>query len=180
VRSKPNFPALLEAFFTDRLMSQRNVSPNTVTSYRDCFRLLLRYAQECTKKAPSKLTLEDLDATFIGKFLSQLEKTRGNSAQTRNVRLAAIHSFFNYVAFQHPEYSALIQRVLAIPCKRFKRTLVGSLTPSEVDVILSAPDRKTWGGRRDHALFTLAVHTGLRVSELTGLCCKDVELLTAT
>ena len=159
-------------------MTQRNASPDTVSSYRDSFRLLLRYAHEHLKKPPSKLTLEDLDAPFIGKFLNYLEKKRGNSAQTRNVRLAAIHSFFNYVAFEHPEHSALIQRVLSIPTKRCNRNLVGFLTPSEVDAILAAPDCKTWSGCRDHALIALAVQTGMRVSELTGLCCADIKLGT--
>lgn len=176
VKSKANLSALLEAFFTDRLMSQRNASPDTVNSYRDCFRLLLRYAQERLKKPPSKLALEDLNAPFIGKFLKYLENERHNCAKTRNVRLAAIHSFFNYVAFEHPEHSALIQRVLAIPTKRCDRGVVDFLTPSEVDAILAAPDRKTWGGRRDHALIALAVQTGLRVRELTGLCCAHIKV----
>jgi len=173
-----NFPALLEAFFTDRLMRQRQASPHTIAAYRDTFRLLLCYARERLKKQPSELALEDLNAPFINEFLYHLEKNRDNSARSRNLRLAAIHSFFRYAAFEQPEHSALIQRVLAIPCKRCDRALVGFLTPSEVDALLAAPDRGTWGGRRDHALMTFAIQTGLRVSELIGLCCQDISLGT--
>lgn len=173
-----NFSALLEAFFTDRLMRQRQVSPHTIAAYRDTFRLILSYAQERLKKPPSELTLENLDAPFIGEFLNHLEKKRNNRARSRNLRLTAIHSFFRYVAFEQPEQSALIQRVLAIPCKRFERPVVNFLTRSEVDALLAAPNRGTWGGRRDHALMVFAVQTGLRVSELTGLRCQDITLGT--
>jgi site-specific recombinase XerD len=173
-----NFSALLEAFFTDRLMHQRNASPHTIAAYRDTFRLLLYYAQEQLKTAPSALTLENLNAPFIGAFLNHLEKQRGNSARSRNLRLAAIHSFFRYAAFEHPEHSALIQRVLAIPSKRYERALVDFLSLPEVDALLATPDRRKWSGRRDHAIIALAVQTGLRVSELVGLCCKDIVLDT--
>jgi site-specific recombinase XerD len=178
VKKTANFPALLEAFFTDRLMSQRQASPNTIASYRDTFRLLLEYIHQKLKKKPSSLRLNDLNAPVIGAFLDHLEKERANSPRSRNVRLAAIHSFFNYVAFQEPGHSALIQRVLAIPSKRYDRALVGFLSRPEVDALLEAPDRETWAGRRDHALLMLTVQTGLRVSELIALRCDDVTLGT--
>jgi integrase/recombinase XerD len=172
------FPVLLESFFTDRLMRQRKASPNTIASHRDTFRLLLKFAQQSLKKEPSKLTIQDLDPTFIGDFLDYLEKERGNVARTRNVRLAGIHSFFKYVALEEPGCSALAQRILAIPNKRFKRKPVEFLTRLEIDAFLATPDQDTWAGRRDRALLLLAVQTGLRVSELVGLCCKDIEFGT--
>jgi len=171
-----NFPGLLEAFFSDRLMQQRQASPNTIASYRDTFRLLLERARHCLKKAPSTLTLDDLNAPFLGAFLDHLEKDRGNSARSRNVRLAAIHSFFRYAALNAPQHSALIQRVLAIPSKRQDSTPIEFLTREEMDALLRVPDQGTWGGRRDRTLLLVAVQTGLRVSELTGLRHQDVIL----
>lgn len=171
-----NFPGLLEAFFTDRLVRQRQASPNTIASYRDTFCLLLRFAQQHLNKAPSALTIEDLDAPFIGAFLDHLEKDRGNSARSRNTRLAAIQSFFRYVALHEPLHSALAQRVLAMPSKRYDRKPIEFLTRQEIDALLEAPGQDTWAGRRDRALLLLAVQTGLRVSELIGLRCQDVVL----
>jgi len=167
---------LLEAFFVDRLMRQRQVSEHTVAAYRDTFRLLLRFAHARLAKAPSALLLDDLDATFIGIFLDHLETQRGNSIRTRNARLGAIHSFFRYAALHEPAHSLLIQRVLALPQKRFVRYLVRFLSRGEVVALLAAPDPGTWLGRRDHALLLVAVETGLRVSELTGLRCEDATL----
>jgi len=175
---KATLPALLESFFTDRLMRQRKASPNTIASHRDTFRLLLKFAKLSLNKEPSKLMIEDLDATFIGHFLEYLEKQRGNVARTRNVRLAGIHSFFKYVALEEPCHSALAQRILAIPNKRFKRKPVEFLTRLEINALLAVPDQSTWTGRRDKALLLLAVQTGLRVSELIGLRCYDIELGT--
>jgi site-specific recombinase XerD len=171
-----NFPGLLEAFFTDRLMRQRQASPHTIASYRDTFRLLLEFGSLHLKKAPSALSLDDLDAPLIGTFLDHLEKTRGISARTRNVRLAAIHSFFKYVAFHEPAHSALIQRVLAIPSKRFAMSVIEFLSRAEIDALVAAPDQQTWIGRRDRALLLLAAQSGLRVSELVGLRRQDVAL----
>lgn len=170
------FPALLEAFFTDRLTQQRQVSPHTLASYRDAFRLLLEYAQRQLRKAPSDLTLPDLDTRFLGAFLDHLEQERDNSARSRNVRLAAIHSFFRYVALHAPEHSALAQRVLAMPSKRYVRRPIAFLTSVEVAALLAAPDLNAWGGRRDRALLLLAVQTGLRAAELIGLRCEDIVL----
>jgi site-specific recombinase XerD len=167
---------MLEAFFTDRLQQQRHASPHTIAAYRDTFRLLLAFAKDDVRKAPSDLSLTDLDAPFIVRFLSHLEKKRGNSISTRNARLAAVHSFFRYVAFREPSHAALIQRVLAIPHKRTEKKLVGFLTRAEFEAILGAPDQSTQLGRRDHALLLLAIQTGLRVSELTALTLDDVRL----
>jgi site-specific recombinase XerD len=166
----------LQAFFTDRLMGQRQASAHTIAGYRDTFRLLLRFATERTRTPASELDFADLDAPLIGAFLTHLETERGNGVRTRNHRLAAIHSLFGYAALHHPEHAASIQRVLAIPPKRFERNLVTFLTDDEVDALLAACDRSTWTGRRDHAMITLAIQTGLRVSELTGLTCADVVL----
>jgi site-specific recombinase XerD len=166
----------LQAFFTDRLMGQRQASPHTITGYRDTFRLLLRFATDRTRTQACELDFADLDAPLIAAFLTHLETERGNGVRTRNHRLAAIHSLFSYAALHHPEHAASIQRVLAIPPKRFERNLVTFLTDDEVDALLAACDRSTWTGRRDHAMITLAIQTGLRISELAGLTCADVVL----
>ncbi len=169
-----SFAPLLERFFTQRLMQQRQVSPHTISSYRDTFRLFLKFAQERLHKPPAKLEFADVDAPLIIDFLDQLEQQRGVSVRSRNLRLTAIHSFFRYAAFELPAHAAQIQRVLAIPSKRFTRTLVRFLSRSEVDALLAAPDHHTWFGRRDHAFLLVAVQTGLRLSEMTGLKREDV------
>jgi site-specific recombinase XerD len=167
---------LLEAFFTKRLKRQSGVSPHTITAYRDAFRLLLRFAHERLHKAPSDLLLSEIDAPFVSAFLDQLETKRGNSDRTRNARLAAIHSFFRFVAFEEPQASAACQRVLAIPTKRITRRLITALTRVEIEALLAAPDRNSWLGRRDHAILFVFIQTGLRVSELVGLRRADVVL----
>lgn len=169
-----SFPMLLEGFFTQRLMRQRQASPHTISSYRDTFRQFLKFTEQRLRKPPSRLSLDELEAPLIVAFLDDLEKRRGLSARSRNLRLTAIHSFFRYAAFEAPTHSAQIQRVLAIPCKRFTRTLVPFLTRPEVDALLAAPDRETWSGRRDHAFILVAVQTGLRLSEITGLKRESV------
>lgn len=176
MKTNSSFTGLVEAFFTDRLMRQRQVSPNTIASYRDSFCLLFKFAKQRLNKEPSSLSIEDLEAPFIGSFLNHIEKDRGNCARSRNVRLAAIHSFFKYVALQDPGHSALIQRVLAIPTKRYERRPIDFLTKPEIEALLAAPDLSTWNGRRDRALLLLAIQTGLRVSELIGLTCNDIVL----
>jgi site-specific recombinase XerD len=175
---QPDFAALLERYFTQRLMQQRQASAHTIASYRDTFKLLLKFIQKRLHKAPSTLTLEDVDAPLVVAFLDELEKIRGVTARTRNLRLTAVHSFFRYVAFEAPAHAAQIQRVLAIPAKRFTRALVPFLSRTEVDALLAAPDQHTWSGRRDHALILLAVQTGLRLSELTALQREDLHLGT--
>ena len=166
---------LLERFFTQRLMQQRQASPHTISSYRDTFRQFLTFVQQRLHTPPSRLTFEAIEAPLIVAFLDGLEK-HGLSVRSRNLRLTALHSFFRYAAFEAPAHSAQIQRMLAIPSKRFTRTLVQFLTRAEVDALLAAPDQHTWSGRRDHAFLLVAVQTGLRVSEMTGLTREDLVL----
>ncbi len=166
----------LQAFFTDRLIAQRKASPHTIAAYRDTLRLLLAFAAQRTGRQPSALDIDDLNAPLIGAFLDHLEHDRHNSPRTRNARLAAIRSLFRYAALQHPEHAATIERVLAISPKRFERALITFLTEPEINGLLSAPDRDTWTGRRDHAMLLLAIQTGLRASELIGLTCGDIQL----
>lgn len=173
--SKP-FPALVQSFFTERLLTQRRSSAHTIAGYRDSFRLLLGFATDKTGKTPSDLTLADLDAPLINQFLDHLEVDRGNSIRTRNFRLAAIHSFFRYVSLNEPAWALLCQRILAIPSKRWERKTVSFLDENEIDALLKAPDISTWIGRRDRALLLVAVQTGLRVSELVDLHVEDVTL----
>jgi integrase/recombinase XerD len=166
----------LQGFFTDRLIRQRQASNHTLAAYRDTLRLLVQFASERQKVEPVKLEVSDLDSALISAFLDHREHECGNSARTRNARLTAIRSLFRYAALRHPEHAEVIQRVLAIPPKRFERRLVSFLTDPEVNAVLAAPDRTTWTGRRDHTLFATAVQTGLRVSELIGLRITDVHL----
>lgn len=168
----------LQAFFVTRLGAERDVSPHTIDSYRHTFRLLLTYAKQRTGKAPSELELGDLDAALVSSFLDHLEHDRGCGVGTRNTRLAAVHSFFRFVSYRHPEHAATIQQVLAIPQKKIERRPRSFLTTVEMEALLAAPNRSTWSGRRDHMVLALALRTGLRLSELTGLRCQDVELGT--
>ena len=169
---------LLQGFFTDKLMRHLQASAHTIAAYRDTFKLLLAFVEERRGCRPDHLRLADLDAPLIGAFLQHLEVTRGNTVATRNARLAALRSFFRYALPRAPDQAAVIQRVLAIPPKRYDRAVVTYLTQAETDALVAAPDRTTWTGRRDHALLLTGVHTGLRVSELTGLRLQDVHLGT--
>jgi len=171
-----SFAALLERFFTQRLMQQRQASPHTISSYRDTFRQFLKFTEQRLHKTPSGLNFQEIDAPLITAFLDHLEKHQGVSTRSRNLRLTALHSFFRFAAFEVPTHSAQIQRVLAIPSKRFTRTLVPFLTRPEVDALLAAPDQRTWYGRRDHAFMLLAVQTGLRLSEMRSLRRQDLIL----
>lgn len=170
----PTFPTLLQRFFTQRLMQQKRVSAHTIMSYRDTFRLLLRFAHKRLRIPPDRLAFEKIDAPFISAFLIEIEKTRGVGTRTRNLRLTAIRSFFRFAAYEMPTHSAQIQRILAMPAKRYDRKLIDFLTRSEVDALLNAPDKDTWGGRRDHALLLTTLQTGLRLSEVTGLKRHDI------
>jgi site-specific recombinase XerD len=172
----PHLAVLLQGFFTQRLMQQKQASPHTIASYRDAFRLLLRFAQKRLGKAPSQLTLEEVDAPFVAEFLNDLERNRRTAARSRNLRLTAIRSFFQYAAYEAPSHSAHIQRVLAIPSKRHDRTQVQFLSRPEIEALLKAPNLKTWAGRRDQLLFLIAIQTGLRLSELTRLKQGDLVL----
>lgn len=169
---------LLQAFFTDRLGRQRRASPHTISAYRDTFRLLFAFAKQRVGKSPTELLLTDLDAQVIGDFLHYLETQRHNSIRTRNARLAAIRSFFHYASQQEPACLESIRRVLAIPQKRFDRHQIDFLTPSEVAALLEAVDRGTWLGQRDYTLLVLAIESGMRVSEITRLRCRDIVLGT--
>ncbi len=171
-----DFPRLLALFFTERLMRQRQASPHTIASYRSTFRLLVRYAQRALNKPPSVMSLDDFDTSLLGDFLNHLETERGNDPRTRNTRLAAIRSFFRFVALHEPRYAALAQRVLAIPDKRYTRCPVAYLDRDEIEALLRAPNPRTRTGRRDRTLLLVAVQTGLRASELIGLRCEDVQL----
>ncbi len=168
----------LQSFFTDRLAKQRQASPRTIASYRDSLRMLIVFVHGRTGKTPCTLDWEDLDPETISAFLDHLEAERHNSPRTRNLRLTAIRSLFAYASLRHPEHAGLIQRVLAIPAKRFDKPIVSFLTTTEIDAPIDAPDQTRWEGRRDRALLLVAVQTGLRVSELTGLDCGDVSLGT--
>jgi integrase/recombinase XerD len=174
--SAATLPALVQRFFTDRLCVQMEASRHTVAGYRDTFRLLLRYASARHGKPPVKLMIEDIDADLVADFLVHTETARGNSARSRNTRLAAIRSFFRYVAMSDPTWLLQCQRILAMPNKRYVKRAVTFLDGDEIAALLAAPDRTTWAGRRDHALLLIAVQTGLRASELVGLKCGDVVL----
>lgn len=175
-----SFATLLQRFFTHRLMQQRQASSHTIASYRDTFKMLLQFANRRLHKAPSALGLQDIDAPLVAAFLDDLEDTRGITARTRNLRLTAVHSFFRFAAYEAPTHAAQIARVLAIPAKKFTRALVPFMSRPEADALLAAPDKRTWSGRRDHALLLLALQTGLRLSELTGLRRDDVSLGTGS
>lgn len=173
-----NFPALIQRFFTDRLSTQMEASRHTIAGYRDTFRLLIQYASSRCGKPPTKLEIEDLDADLVADFLTHVETSRGNTARTRNTRLAAIRSFFRYVAMTEPSRLLHCQRILSMPNKRYVKRSVTFLAAHEIAALLAAPDRTTWVGRRDHALLVLALQTGLRASELINLRCRDVVLGT--
>jgi site-specific recombinase XerD len=173
-----SFPALLQRYFTDRLLGQLGASRHTVACYRDTFRLLLRFAAQHLRRSPSDLRVGDLDAAFLTQFLDHVEHTRGCSARTRNVRLSALHAFFRYVTLEEPQYALHCQRVLAIPAKRFERRPVEFLVEEEIAALIATPDSTTWLGRRDRALLLVAVWTGLRNGELTAMRRVDVTLGT--
>lgn len=169
------FGSLLQQFFVERLMQQRHASPCTIATYRDCFRLLLNFAEEQLGKRPAKILLQDLNPTFILKFLEHLENRRKNSIRTRNARLAAIRAFLHYAAAKEPSALALTQSVLAIPLKRFERPLIGFLSRDQIQAILDAPDPGTWSGRRDRVMLSTLYNTGARVSELIRLRTADLS-----
>src|SRR3990167_1323304 len=176
MKAKNKFAALLQNYFCQYLIDQKRVSDRTVQSYRDTFCLLLKFAEKNNINSPSKLCLSDFNADFIVKFLAYLESGRNNSIITRNIRLAAIRSFFRYAEFHEPESLPEIQRVLSIPMKRHDHKLIGFLTKEELNAILDSVDKGTWSGRRDHALLTTLYNTGARVSEIISVKRCDIRL----
>jgi len=174
--TETNFPTILQQFFLERLIQQRNASTQTVAAYRDGFRLLLQFAQRHLGKPPERLALSDLDAPLVLAFLNHLEKERHNTIRSRNARLAAIRSFLHFAALQEPTALPVIQRVIAIPMKRFDKPMLGFLSRTEMQAILDAPDCTTWCGQRDRVMFATLYNTGGRVSEITGLKVSDVVL----
>jgi site-specific recombinase XerD len=174
--SAANLARHLQRFFTDRLRGQLDASPHTVASYRDTFRLLLKYSSKHYHRQASDLQMEDLDAKLVSAFLKHIEQDRHNGARTRNNRLSAIHAFFGCVCVNEPALACHCQRVLAIPLKRFERGPVEFLSREETAAFLKAPDATTWLGRRDQLLLQVAVQTGLRNTELTRLRRQDVQL----
>lgn len=171
-------PIYVQRFFTERLVTQLSASQNTVASYRDTFRLLLKYVSDHLGRAPTDLQVADINADLVGGFLSFVETTRGNTARSRNTRLSAIRSFFKYVAVNEPQLLYHCQRILAMPPKRYEKRTIEYLNRAEIEALILAPDQTTWSGRRDHTLLLLALQTGLRVSELINLTCDDVVLGT--
>jgi site-specific recombinase XerD len=159
----------LQSFFTHYLIGQRDASRHTISAYRDMFRLLLGYIHDCTGTKPNDLNFLDVNAQVVANFLTMLENERGNSARTRNARLAAIYSFFYYAALRHPEHADVIARVLAIARKNTQSMLMTYLNEDEVEALLADLERATWTGRRDHLMILMLITTGLRVSELTSL-----------
>jgi site-specific recombinase XerD len=174
--SPASLASALQRFFTERLLGQLGASPHTVASYRDAFRLLLRFLSERLNRAPSEMRLEELDAPTLQKFLEHLESQRQNSIRTRNTRLSALRAFFRFVSLSEPALALHCQRVLAMPAKRYERGPVEFLDEQEAIALVATPDLRTWVGRRDRALLLTAIQTGLRNSELTSLRCEDVQL----
>lgn len=174
--SKMEFSSLVEGFFCRRLMNQQNVSPKTVTTYRDTFRLFLRFIEKSRNCRPSDFPMEELSADLVLDFLNFLETERRNCVRTRNARLAAIRSFIQYAAGEDPTLVAMSRRIRAIPMKRFDRPSLTFLSQAEMEALLNAPDTTTWSGRRDVVMFTTLYNTGARVSELTGIKLGDLSL----
>lgn len=173
---EPTFAFMLQHFFLRRLMNQRNASPHTISSYRDTFRLLLNHVSRRLHKPPSSLTIEDLDARAILDFLDHIETIRGNTPSSRNVRLAAIRSFYRFCAYLAPGSLGAIQKILAIPMKKTECREVGFLSVEEMQAIINAPNLATWSGLRDHTMFATLYNTGARVSEITGMKIMDLSL----
>ena len=170
----------MEAFLRDHLVRHRGASQHTCDSYAYSFQSLFEFASRKLKVAPSALMLEQLDAALISSFLEHLETTRGNSAETRNIRLAAIRSFFRFLQHREPGAVEQVRRVVAIPFKRTDTRLVPYLVQEETQALLDAPDPSTRKGIRDRAMLHLTVCAGLRVSELTGLRMDDLAPQSAS
>src|SRR5260370_14770384 len=169
-------PALLRAFFYEWLVEQRNASGHTVRSYRDTWRLFLRFVAQRHHRTVAQLRLEDLTGAEVGAFLQYIEKERGDSIGTRNCRLAALRSFFGLVAGREPETAEQSAEVLRIPTKRVPLHAPSYLDPPEVEAILAQPDRSTLEGQRDHALLSFLYNTGARIQEALDVCPQAAHL----
>lgn len=176
LESPAEFASLIQSFFLERLMQQKNASPRTIESYRDTFRLLLGYAEEHLHKLPARLTLKDFDTKLVLGFLDHLESARHNCVRSRNARLAAVHSFCRYMTLKCPEALYLAQQILAIPVKRYEKPMLGSMSREEIQALLAAPDPHTWFGQRDRILLQVLYNTGARVSEMIGIRIADVTI----
>lgn len=170
----------IEAFLRDHLVRHRGNSRHTCESYAYSFQALFEFASRRLKIPPSSMALEQLDASLICSFLEHLETARSNSGSTRNVRLAAIRSFFRFLQHREPSALAQVRRVLAIPFKKTDSRLVPYLDQEEVQALLDSPDPATRNGTRDRAMLHLAISGGLRVSELTGLRIADISPQSAS
>jgi site-specific recombinase XerD len=174
--SPPTFPQIVQGYFCQNLINQKNASQQTVASYRDTMRLLLCFLKQHLGREPSRLNVSDLNADNVELFLNWLEQERGNAVRTRNNRFAAVRSFLRYAAARDPVQLPLVQRVLAMPMKRFDRPLMDFLLRDEVQAVLDAPDASTWSGRRDRVMFAVLYNTGARVSEIARLKIEDADL----
>lgn len=166
----------LQTYFTTFAHTQRDLSANTISSYRDTWRMLLKYLNATLGTPVDALDLDAVTATNVTAFLDHLQQERGNNAKTRNTRLTAIRSVLSRALPDHPEHAATITQVLAIPPRRTTRPVIEFLTPAETQALLTAPDQQTWTGRRDHALLAMTVQTGLRISEICSLTYDDIHL----
>jgi integrase/recombinase XerD len=177
-RNEPDirFSTLIQDFFCQRLIAQQNVSPQTIASYRDTFRLFFQYTQEKMNKEPASLQLSDMNAQLVLDFLDYLENERGNTQRSRNLRLAAIRSFMHYASYRDVESLSTVRTVLAIPLKRFDRSSFEFLSPDEVEAIIASPDKSTFSGHRDYVMFMTLYNAGARVSEIIRLQYKDLYL----
>lgn len=174
--ASPGFPALVQEFFCNRLITQTNASPATIASYRDAFRLFFTFTEQRLHKTPSAINLADVDAPLVLEFLDHLEKDRDNTARSRNLRLTALRSFMKFASQRDPTSLPIAQRVLAIPSKRFDRRMIGFLSREEIVAVLAAPESTTWSGRRDRVLLSTIYNTGARVSEIIGVRRRDLAL----
>ncbi len=175
--AQPNALArTLRQFFADHLPSVRGVSRHTIHSYRDTLLLLLRFLAAARGRSVAELDLTEIEAEDVMAFLDHLDHTRHNTVATRNVRLAALHAFFRYVAAHEPEQLARSQRILHIPFKRADHRTLDYLEYAELQALLAAVDRSTAAGRRDYALLATLFNTGARVQELLDLRASDLQL----
>src|SRR5580700_2190290 len=174
----PTLATLLSAFFLRYLAAERGVSPHTITSYRDSIKLLLQFSAARCRRSVDQLTIEDLTAPLVLDFLADLETTRGNTTRTRNARLAAVQTFFRYIAGREPASAAACNPVLAIPAKKSLRPLLGYLTEQELGHLLAQVDRLATRGERDYVLLSVLYDTGARIQELLDLAPRDFHLET--